>query len=101
MTSEMRRATRYALIATVVTLELNTGTRMTSQTADVSAVGCYVDTLNPLPVGSTVKLWITHNNETFATIGTVVYAKSNLGMGIEFAATDHLQLGILRKWISG
>jgi PilZ domain len=65
MANELRRFPRYSLTAVVEIVDLNTGMRIIAQTADLSLVGCYVDTLNPLPPGTHVKVSIMHENETF------------------------------------
>jgi hypothetical protein len=99
MTKEMRQATRYPLIANAEIVELQTGARIKARTSDLSLVGCYLDTLNPLPPSTNVQLQITHLGETFRTFGTVAHSMSNMGMGIEFTTTDQDQKKILRKWL--
>ncbi len=56
--SERRCATRLPFIAPVEMVEMCTGSRIQARTSDLSAQGCYVDTLNPLPVGAAVRLQI-------------------------------------------
>ena len=43
---------------------------------------------------------IFHNNQTFATLGTVVYFNSNMGMGIKFLKVQHEQVEVLRGWLN-
>jgi hypothetical protein len=100
MTNELRRAPRYSLTSVAEITDLRTGTRITAQTSDVSLVGCYVDTLNPLPAGTQVRIRITHENEVFASAGVVAYSSASMGMGIKFLKVQHDYLGVLRNWVS-
>jgi hypothetical protein len=62
--------------------------------------GCYVDTRNPFPVQSKVKVTITHNEESFVALGTVAHAEPNIGMGISFSEVEPNQTEILLKWLA-
>ena len=99
MANELRRAPRYSLTAIAEITDLSTGARITARTSDLSLVGCYVDTLNPLPAGTQVRISITHENEIFASAGVVVYSRANMGMGIKFLKVQHDYLGVLRDWL--
>ncbi len=100
MANELRRAKRYLLAATVEIVDLTTHVYIGARTSDLSLVGCYVDTLNPLPPGTAVKMRIAHDDTIFSTFGTVVYTKSNMGMGIKFLKVEHNQLEVLRGWLN-
>ncbi len=97
---DKRRATRYAFFATVEVIEVMTDTRMNLRTSDLSLVGCYVDTINPLPAGTDVRLRITHNEQTFETLGSVRHVETGMGMGVSFAKIEPNQRKILEKWIA-
>lgn len=101
MANELRRARRYSLTAAVEIADLGTGVCIRARTSDLSLVGCYIDTLNPLPPGTHVKISITHENETFTGAGTVVYSASNMGMGIKFLKSQHDQQSesVLQQWL--
>src|SRR5579864_3108983 len=98
MTIELRRAHRYPIVASVEIRERRTDTRVRARTSDLSAIGCYVDTLNPLPAGTEVELRILYNNEIVTIRGAVAYAKANMGMGVEFVEVPVNQLKVLQKW---
>ncbi len=100
MANELRRAKRYLLTAAAEIVDLSTGVCVSAHTSDLSLVGCYIDTLNPLPSGTAVKMRIAHDDETFFTFGTVVYSKSNMGMGIKFLKVEHNQSEVLRGWVN-
>jgi hypothetical protein len=58
-----------------------------------------VDTLNPFPVRSKVKVTITHNNESFTALGNVSHVELNIGMGIAFTEVEPKQKEIVLKWL--
>jgi hypothetical protein len=62
-------------------------------------MGCYVDTLNPLPAGTEVELRISYNKEIVTIRGAVAYCKPNMGMGIEFAEAQENQTKVIQKWL--
>jgi hypothetical protein len=58
-----------------------------------------VDTLNPFPVPSKVKVTITHNEESFIALGTFAHAEPNIGMGISFSKVEPNQTEVLLQWL--
>jgi len=70
------------------------------RTSDISRSGCYVDTLNPVPQGSQIRLRITHNNEVFEALGKVVYVSYGLGMGVTFTEVSSEQQARLDLWLA-
>lgn len=101
VTSDRRSAPRYALVLAADVVELPRGTRLIARTSDISRTGCYVDTLNPIPQGSQVRLRFTHHKEVFEAIGRVVYVSPGLGMGISFEQVDPQQQAVLVRWLEG
>jgi PilZ domain len=99
MTIELRRATRHPIVASVEVRERRTNVMVRARTSDLSTVGCYVDTLNPLPASTDVELRISYNDEIVTIRGAVAYAKANMGMGIEFVEMQVNQLKVLQKWL--
>ena len=100
MTTELRRAVRYPIVASVEVRQRQTRVRVLARTSDLSVTGCYIDTLNPLPGGTEGELQIAHNNETVTVRGTVAYARANMGMGVQFNLMDEYQLKTLQRWIA-
>jgi hypothetical protein len=98
--NDKRREPRHLFIATVELLEAQVQARIRARTGDLSMNGCYVDTLNPFPAGSKVKVTINHHEESFTALGSVAHVEPNLGMGISFAAVEPKQKEILLKWIT-
>ncbi len=97
--NDKRREPRHFFFATVELLEADVQARMRARTGDLSMHGCYVDTLNPFPAQSKVKVTITHNEESFTALGTVAHAEPNVGMGISFSEVEPNQTEILLKWL--
>lgn len=73
---------------------------MTSRTSELSEHGCYFDMMNPLPNGSVVKLLITNHEQTFEAEGHIVYAQSNMGMGVTFDKMDAVHQRTLHEWVA-
>ncbi len=96
--AERRGSPRYSLVLAAEVVELPRGARLHARTSDVSRTGCYIDTLNPIPRGSKIRLRLTHHHEVFEALGSVVYASPLLGMGIAFSevALEHVRR--LESW---
>jgi len=99
VTVERRNVPRQPLVLSTEVVELPRGARLIARTSDISLTGCYIDTLNPVPVGSHVRLRITHHNETFEVVGRVVYVSYGLGMGVVFTEVNEEQKARLTRWI--
>jgi PilZ domain len=99
VTVERRAAPRYPLVLAAEVVELPRGARLSARTSDVSRTGCYIDTLNPIPNGSQVRLRITHEDETFEATGRIVYVSFGLGMGVAFTEVAPEQQKRLDRWL--
>ncbi|HXW56316.1 MAG TPA: PilZ domain-containing protein [Candidatus Cybelea sp.] len=95
-----RRSTdRHLLTASAEVIEMSSGARFTTRTTDLGPGGCFIDTVNPLPVGAKVRVAIRKGKSDFRTPGTVVYSQHGLGMGISFDDLDAEQRHALNLWI--
>jgi hypothetical protein len=99
VTVERRNSPRYAMVLAAEVVELPRGARMLARTSDISRSGCYVDTLNPVPQGSRVRIRFTHHQEEFEAIGSVVYVSQGLGMGIKFSDVSPEEQTRLDRWL--
>jgi len=100
MQLERHRARRYSFHAIIELTDLQSETQTKEQTSDLSLFGCHVDTLNPLPPGTKVRIKISHRNDTLEALGRVASVRPNAGMGIFFTRIEpHDQL-VLDKWIA-
>jgi hypothetical protein len=97
----VKRATpRTALVAAAEIVERQGGTRVNMRVSEISARGCYVDTLNPFEIGAQVDVRISHNGQTCEAPGKVIYSHAGFGMGIAFAELDAPQRAVLDGWLS-
>jgi hypothetical protein len=99
MGSQVRRCPRYPFYASAEIVEQKTQTRLTTRTSELSRYGCYLDMLNPLPLGTAVKIQILYNQQTFGATGRVIYTQHNMGMGVAFGDMEAPQEQTLEKWL--
>jgi hypothetical protein len=97
--SDRRCATRSAFIAPVEMVEMRTGSRIHARTSDLSPQGCYVDTLNPLPVGAAVRLQIQRADMTLDVLANVSSRHAGSGMGLVFGEITAAQRAIIESWL--
>lgn len=99
VTVERRNVPREPLVLATDVVELPRGARLSARTSDISLTGCYIDTLNPVPEGSEVRLRIVHKHEVFEAMGRVVYVSYGLGMGVVFTTVEEEQKARLARWV--
>jgi hypothetical protein len=99
MAQDTRREPRFPFIAAAEVLAEGTGSRMSTRISDLSASGCYVDTINPLPGGTFVQLKIFSDSQTFEAAARVVYAHAHLGMGLAFREVQPNFRSVLQNWL--
>jgi hypothetical protein len=92
---------RSQIVAGAEVIEANSGARFSTRISDVSGGGCFVDALNPLPIGSRVRLSLHGSSAVFETAGSVVYTQQGLGMGIAFDAMSPEQQSGFEEWLNG
>ena len=98
--TERRCATRMPFVAPVEIVELRTGSRIKARTSDLSPQGCYVDTLNPLPVGESVRLQIYRAGLILDALATVSARHAGSGMGLAFGELTNPQKAVLESWLN-
>jgi hypothetical protein len=59
-----------------------------------------VDTINPVPKDTAIKLRIKRDSLSFETQAKVVYSNAGMGMGMLFTTAEPDQLQVLGKWLS-
>jgi len=99
MDQERRGAPRYPFIASAEVFEEKVGTRLAARISDLSATGCYVDTINPLVGGTPVRLKIQTETHVFEAPATVVYSVPHLGMGLQFGEVLPNAQNVLQSWL--
>jgi hypothetical protein len=61
---------------------------ITTHAADISGNGCYVETMQPLPKGTRLKITFWLSSEPLLTTAIVRTSTHGVGMGIEFTGID-------------
>ena len=99
MDEDRRRAPRFPFIASAEVLAESAGMRLAARISDISATGCYVDTINPLAGGTAVRVKILTETHVFEAPAMVVYVHTHLGMGLKFGEVLPYSQHILRSWL--
>jgi hypothetical protein len=94
-----RRTPRYPFYASAEVTESNTQTKMSARTSEVSRFGCYLDMLNPFPIGMSVNIVIRYQEQAFEARGRVIYSHRNMGMGVTFDSAKLESSELLDKWL--
>jgi hypothetical protein len=87
-----------------VTLRDGTGVR--AQVAELSSRGCYIDTLEPIPSHTKLRLRICDGMSTCELRGKVIYMHSGggfgiFGMGVVFEEMGAEQQSAIEAWLRG
>jgi hypothetical protein len=97
--TDRRLDLRVAFIAPVEVIDLRTGLRFQGKTSDLGSNGCYVDTLNPFPEGTGIKLRIYSGTERLEVRAVVSARYAGSGMGLAFRELTPAQRAILESWL--
>jgi hypothetical protein len=97
--TDRRRNARFPFSATVDAIDTKSDLKVSGRTGGLGLGGCYVDTLNPFPMGTEAKIRIYRGNETFEARAKVVYSLNGMGMGLAFTSIDPKQLHLFQKWL--
>jgi hypothetical protein len=98
-TGERREARRYAFICTAEFMSVAGGMPISARTSDLSLTGCYIDTLNPFPVGTRILLQLTKNNQRLQFHAEVTSSHRSSGMGVSFDSLTPAQVEIVGSWL--
>jgi hypothetical protein len=95
-----RTVPRYTFVAVAEIIETASKTCIVGRVTEISRKGCYMDTLNPLPVNTFLAIVISCDRGNFATKGKVIYVHEGIGMGIAFLESADDQLKTLDSWLA-
>jgi hypothetical protein len=70
-----------------------------ARVSELSARGCYIDSINPLPKDSTIRFRIRYGCSTCEFFGTVIYTHAGFGMGVVFGELTPEQRSTLDVWL--
>src|SRR6201991_4451724 len=93
-----RKSPRFPFIASAQVTEARTEARLAARTSAISREGCYLDMLNPLPIGTKLKVNVTHQNRQLEAVGRVVHSEHNVGMGVKFEEIG--QRAVIDFWLA-
>jgi hypothetical protein len=96
---ERRQHPRYPFSASAEAVHLQADTRLNGRVSDVGRGGCYIDTINPFPVGADVKLRVMKGETSFVAQGRVLYAAPGMGMGLAFTKIEPERIHVLEQWL--
>jgi len=98
---DRRNSQRRPLILAAEVTEVHSGAKLSARTSDVGRTGCYIDTLNPTPTATVVRVKLTHQGEELDLLGRIVYVSPRLGMGVRFdESIAPAQLAVLDRWLA-
>jgi PilZ domain len=97
--NQRRRTPRIAFVAPAELCDKKWDRQLTAQVRELSAYGCYLGTLNTLPVANTVLLKIFVQSECFEAMAKVIYTHRNRGMGLLFQELSLQSGNLLREWL--
>jgi hypothetical protein len=95
-----RALPRISLTAEAEIIDRDGGARLKVRISEISARGCYVDTLNPFDIGTQIDLHIHHANRTCEVPGKVIYSHAGFGMGVLFGDLPANQRAVIEGWLS-
>jgi len=93
------RALRYPFVAGVQVIDVQTGKELAAHTEDISAYGCFIETLGPLSADTRVKLRIMHGGQHMIAHGRIAYSRPKAGMGVVFMSFEPGGSEILDEWL--
>lgn len=97
---ERRSAVRKSVIASAQVVEAGSGARLRARSCDLVVQGCYIDTINPCPAGTLVRIRLEKEGATVDSKGKVVYRLPGLGMGIAFLDLTPENQHVLEQWLA-
>ena len=97
---DRRSRVRHKFTAPVQVTESGSARPIPAQLADLGRGGCYLSLETPLPLGTSVEISITENEQSFQAHANVVSAQPGKGMGLAFTAIDPAQLIVLDGWLA-
>jgi PilZ domain len=97
---DRRAHPRYAFTASAEVIAGESGARRKTRVRDLSPQGCYLDTDNPLPLGTDADVRITKGATLLQAQARVVYIQPGGGMGLMFTSVEPRYHGTLDSWIA-
>jgi hypothetical protein len=96
---ERRQNQRYSVRAEIEIRELGSRAPARGNTTDLSLSGCYVATMFPLPMGSTLDFTLWIDNGNIKGRGSVKTCHPGVGMGIKFSSLTNEEVCQLSSYV--
>jgi hypothetical protein len=97
--TDRRKTVRFTVSASADMVELLTRTRLSGRASDLGVGGCYIDTMTPFPLDTSLVVNLTSENHSVRAMAKVVYSRIGMGMGLAFAEITPTQRGNLTSWL--
>ncbi len=94
-----RYSIRYPFAADAEMLELQSGSRVSGVTSDLSLGGCFLCVRRTVEVGARVRGTLTHKGQEVKMLAIVRVVKPQVGLGLEFLDIDPGSNATLLAWI--
>jgi hypothetical protein len=98
---ERRRYRRYEISIGLELWNPATGVKAHAQSSDISACGCYIESMLPLAAGTPLRIGMWLNGSKFEVAAVVRTSHPGVGMGIEFTDLTLQQQTYLSQLING
>jgi len=97
--STKRANPRFTFVADAEMEKLRDGQRIFGRIAQLSSLGCYVDTIEPVPIGTALRLRIRYGCSTCEVVGKAIYSHAGWGMGVRFGDIAAAQRATIETWL--
>jgi len=94
-----RATPRFSFIAEAEVTWTRDNTRVVARISELSARGCYVNTVNPFPMNAELRFRIRYGCSTCDLLGKVIYTHSGYGMGVLFGELAASHRSTLDGWL--
>jgi len=96
---KVARAPRFSFVAEAEVTWAENKTSIVTRISELSAQGCYVDTVNPFPMDTELHFLIRYGCSTCEMPGKVIYTHSGFGMGVLFGEIAPIHRATLNNWL--
>lgn len=96
---DRRYSIRYPFAADVELLNLESGTRTTGVTSDISLGGAFICTSRPLGLNTRTRITLTRKEQKVEALAVVRIVKQRVGMGVEFIDVESPYDEVLSRWV--
>jgi hypothetical protein len=97
---ERRQIPRYPFIANAELVEERSDMRIAVRVSELSLGGCYLDMMNPLPLGTLVRVKISAGVDFFEAKAEILYSLGRPGgVGLRFIDVEPEYRAVLQGWL--